>query len=325
MTDQTLPGLGAVQSPPDPRDWPVSAAYSALGVEPVASPPAAYRAPDPMPPVLDQGVTPQCVAYSAAGLKLWQDLRDTGPFEPDESRFFGMIHGTSDGAYPRDAMAAMLSAGYPVAGHPELAPQHRIAAYFAVPTDRLSLQQAIMALGPVVVATPWASSWFHPVNGVLPAFDRVVGGHAILAVGWDATGLRLRNSWGAGWGQRGEATMPWASVAGLWEAWKAIDAIEPRPSPGWRVRIAHGATVRLARVTAERPPRISGWDAPQAWAGFASGAPCEAPAVLRGTHSGAAPVALVTAGKFARRWVRIGDGVTAVRSPSAAEGEEPSA
>ena len=34
------------------------------------------------------------------------------------------------------------------------------------------------------------------MNGVLPAPDRVVGGHAIVADGWTPQGLGLLNSWG---------------------------------------------------------------------------------------------------------------------------------
>jgi hypothetical protein len=76
------------------------------------------------------------------------------------------------------------------------------------------------------VSTTWYRSWFHPVNGVLPAADVAVGGHAIVAYGWDAKGLRLRNSWGSGWGVSGDCWMPAYLVPHLNGAWKAVDAIE---------------------------------------------------------------------------------------------------
>ncbi len=40
--------------------------------------------------------------------------------------------------------------------------------------------------------------------------ERVLGGHAVLAVGYRQTERRfiVRNSWGAGWGQKGYCTMP---------------------------------------------------------------------------------------------------------------------
>jgi C1A family cysteine protease len=42
--------------------------------------------------------------------------------------------------------------------------------------------------------------------------DKVLGGHAVVAVGYDDAQLRFiaRNSWGAGWGMKGYFTMPYA-------------------------------------------------------------------------------------------------------------------
>jgi len=52
-------------------------------------------------------------------------------------------------------------------------------------------------------------------SGVLnmpAAEEQVVGGHAVLAVGYDDAAQRfiVRNSWGRGWGQKGYFTMPYA-------------------------------------------------------------------------------------------------------------------
>jgi C1A family cysteine protease len=42
--------------------------------------------------------------------------------------------------------------------------------------------------------------------------EKVLGGHAVLAVGYDDAEQRLlvRNSWGDGWGQGGYFTLPYA-------------------------------------------------------------------------------------------------------------------
>ena len=42
--------------------------------------------------------------------------------------------------------------------------------------------------------------------------ESVVGGHAVLAVGYDDKDERfiIRNSWGKSWGQRGYFTMPYS-------------------------------------------------------------------------------------------------------------------
>ena len=317
-------GLGWVESPDDPRDWPLSALYSVTGTDVPVALPASYHVPAPLYPVLDQGSSPMCVAYSAAAEQGWFDLRDSGLALFDEPMFFKWIGGTQNGAVIRDALATRLSTGYPPQGHADQAGAHRIAAYYSVPVAQADLCAAILSFGPVVIGTPWYRRWFAPVNGVLGDPDLLVGGHAILAVGWDATGLRLRNSWGADWGQGGEATLPWSQLHYLREAWKAVDALTPKPPQPrpWRLRIAHGATVRVASVSASGC--ISGWS-DFAWTGAASSAPCRQPVVKKGCRSGQATVAYVTDGdpRIRHRFVHTGTGVTASRAPLAASEEDP--
>jgi hypothetical protein len=218
-------GLGALPDAPDERDYPISALYASEGLTASVVLPASYTAPG-MPTVLDQHATPMCVAYSSGAMKAWQDRRDQDRFfDFDEPAFFTAIGGTARGAYVRAAMERMRFFGYPVAGLGD-AGDHRIAAYYAVPRDLATIKAAILDLGPIVVSTTWYRSWFHPGKGVLPAADVAVGGHAIVAYGWDARGLRLRNSWGADWGIAGDCWMPAYLVPHLNGAWKAVDAIE---------------------------------------------------------------------------------------------------
>lgn len=54
-------------------------------------------------------------------------------------------------------------------------------------------------------------------TGVMPmptSSEKVLGGHAVLAVGYDEPTQRfiIRNSWGTGWGQKGYFTMPYAYI-----------------------------------------------------------------------------------------------------------------
>ena len=51
----------------------------------------------------------------------------------------------------REAATRRLSAEYPIAGRPELAGQHRIAAYHAVPLTQADLCAAILSFGPLVI------------------------------------------------------------------------------------------------------------------------------------------------------------------------------
>lgn len=77
--------------------------------------------------------------------------------------------------------------------------------------------------GPVVLGIPWFDSMYDPtprdartgrVAATITVSGSVVGGHAILARG---VNLRreevvLRNSWGSGWGDRGDAAVSFADL-----------------------------------------------------------------------------------------------------------------
>lgn len=242
MTDGPY-GLGAIESPPDPRDYGLPELAAAAGA-PVASPPPSYIAPA-LPPILDQGSSPMCVAYSSASLKAQEDRLDQGSFFTfDEPMFFRAIGGTQYGAIPRNALDRMLRVGYPLAAGGG-ADQHRIAAYYRIPITRAALESTIASYGPLLISTPWYHSWFSPVgvpgSRVLPSADYPAGRHLILAPGYNSVGLILRNSWGIGWGDRGSVVMPWSiALYAPSEAWRALDVIEaPQPGP-LRFRIAHG-------------------------------------------------------------------------------------
>lgn len=230
MIERPNPGMGAMQSPPDERDYLASALFAAMGIKApeAAALPASFIVAN-RPPILNQGNTPMCVAYSTSSMKSYQDRDDQAPtkwWNFDEPTFFRAIGGGPQGAYLRTAMDRMLKVGYPVVSttpHPE---SHKIKAYFAVAKDILAIKQAIFSLGEIVLATPWYNSWFRPdANGMLPKADYTVGGHAIVADGWDDHyGLRLRNSWGSAWGLSGDCFMPYAYVLhAVWEFWKAQD------------------------------------------------------------------------------------------------------
>jgi hypothetical protein len=218
-------GIGALQSPPDERDYQVSAILPAAAV----TLPPIYVVPL-RPPILNQHDSPMCVAYSTSSMKSYQDRDDQSPakfWNFDEPTFFKAIGGNANGAYLRNALDRLLKVGYPVVGGSAVSSTsaHRIKAYYSVPKDITAIKTAILALGEIVLATPWYNSWFTPDgNYTLPRPDYSVGGHAIVADGWnDAHGLRLRNSWGGGWGYNGDCFLPYAYLGAIWEAWKAVD------------------------------------------------------------------------------------------------------
>ncbi len=72
---------------------------------------------------------------------------------------------------------------------------------------------------PVALAVPVSSNFDYPsaVNGYVVTLGGVDpstfrGNHEVLAVGYDATGVRIQNSWGTQWGDAGYATLGWDFV-----------------------------------------------------------------------------------------------------------------
>jgi C1A family cysteine protease len=96
--------------------------------------------------------------------------------------------------------------------------QNRVTSYQRIRRD-LDHQRACLAAGyPFVFGfTVYESFESDEVatTGVVPmpdANESVLGGHAVLAVGYNDAEQRfiVRNSWGTGWGQTGYFTMPYA-------------------------------------------------------------------------------------------------------------------
>ena len=94
--------------------------------------------------------------------------------------------------------------------------KHQILAYRRLPQD-LSTMKGCLASGyPFVFGfTCYSNLPFQSTTGEIPLptnQDHVIGGHAVLAVGYDDTTrmFTFRNSWGAGWGQGGYGFMPYA-------------------------------------------------------------------------------------------------------------------
>jgi len=304
-------GLGGIASPPDPNDWPIDALYAMAGLTPLdpATIAASYVVPGKLPPVIDQGTTPECVAYSQSTMKAYEDLKDQGAFNFDEPLFFREIGGNADGAYVRAGLSRMLKYGYPVVGNSSPADLHRIAAYYSVPVSQAAIQSAVQSFGIVTVLLNWQEEWFHPgVNGVLPPGKNYAGGHEIDVIGWDARGAQLQNTWGTAYGEGGRVWLSWPQlVAHEIEGWKTVDQIvKPPVAATYEMVIAANATAQIATL---KGACISGWT-PRKWGPKTSHAPCRAPQVLKGCSSGQATVVYVTAGVFAGQRLRIASGVT---------------
>lgn len=76
--------------------------------------------------------------------------------------------------------------------------------------DGMETIRAVLDVGPVVVGTNWYDGMFNPDSrGHIKPTGSVAGGHAYLIDGasLDRGLVRLKNSWGRGWGLAGRAYM----------------------------------------------------------------------------------------------------------------------
>ena len=224
---------------PDHRDLLYGAIRPKLKLPPVVDLRASCSA------VEDQGRLGSCTANALAGNLEFLDNNDDAAYT-DVSRLFiyyneRVIEGHVDsdsGAMLRDGIKTLAATGVcsektwpydparfadkpPVKCYTE-AKKHRIASYHRLTTSNELL--ACLAEGfPFVFGFAVYESFEGPEvarTGVaqLPKQDeRMLGGHAVMAVGYTQKDKRfiVRNSWGTGWGQKGYFTMPFAYVETL--------------------------------------------------------------------------------------------------------------
>jgi C1A family cysteine protease len=113
---------------------------------------------------------------------------------------------------------------------------HKIASYYRV-TSLAQLKQSLAAGYPVTFGfTVYESFETERVakTGIMPmpkADEEAVGGHAVLAVGYDDTKdfVIVRNSWGSKWGVKGYFFMPYAYISNPYLA-----------NDFWTVRVIEG-------------------------------------------------------------------------------------
>jgi C1A family cysteine protease len=231
-------GYGWRRQLPDARDR----LYAA---RPTAAPPAEYDLRPAMPPVYDQGQLGSCTGNAiAAAMEYERDRQGLGDFVP--ARLFiyyneRALEGTASsdsGAVIRDGIKVVNSEGvcpetlwpYDTAMFAVRPPRR---CYVAALTDRLVQYEAVQTLGDLKDAissnlavvfgfTVYESFESQEVaqTGVMPMADpnkeRVVGGHAVVAVGYsDPKGqVIVRNSWGPSWGDAGYFYMPYQYMTG---------------------------------------------------------------------------------------------------------------
>ncbi|KAL4161436.1 hypothetical protein PRNP1_001990 [Phytophthora ramorum] len=79
-----------------------------------------------------------------------------------------------------------------------------ISEIVQLPTgDESALLSAVKQQPVIVSVASDNSAWKQYVSGVITACDTTTVDHAVLAVGYDATTIKIKNSWGTDWGEDG--------------------------------------------------------------------------------------------------------------------------
>ena len=232
---RTTARLGWIPDIPDVRDK----LYAAVRPIPAALPPVVDLRAN-CSPVEDQGQFGSCTANALVGALEFLELKDKVRFS-NLSRLFlyynersieGSV-GSDSGAMLRDGIKTLAKQGvcsetnwpYDISGFTKKPPKgcyqeaekHQILSYArleAVDEMRATLAEGFPFVFGFSVYESFESAQVAK-NGIvnLPETgERQLGGHAVLAVGYDDASKRftVRNSWGTGWGMKGYFTIPYA-------------------------------------------------------------------------------------------------------------------
>lgn len=162
--------------------------------------------------VKDQGSTPWCSAYAACDALEYQ-FRCTGKrVDLNERDLYGKRFNDGEGMQPRDTFNILLTQGVACRN------THYFISSYARIFEVDDIKRAIMCNGPVYLALPVRSM----ISKTFWKGSNDLGGHAIVAVGWNEEGLLLKNSYGYNWGDNGYVRMPYADKHSIQEAWTFV-------------------------------------------------------------------------------------------------------
>ena len=273
--------FGWVPDLPDARDFLFSAPEAILTKMPTKVDLTAK-----MPTVYDQGQLGSCTA-NAIGAAFEFDQVKEGYKDFMPSRLFiyyneRAMEGTIDtdsGAMIRDGMKSVAKVGvcaedtwaYDISKFTEKPPtkayteakKHQALLYKRVIPVLHQLQGALAAGYPVVFGFSVYESFMSPEVAktgkvpLPPRGEQLIGGHAVLAVGYDDAeqSFIVRNSWGTGWGIKGYCLMPYGYLTDpqLARDFWAVYAVEPDTTGGRRRTTRKKSSTTRKRTAASWP------------------------------------------------------------------------
>ena len=197
-------------------------------------------------PVGDQGQVGSCVAwaigYDMMGWYANTQRRTGTPYAP-MYLYSQIVVGNDGGSYPSAAYNVLTTQGiapqsvyfqgnYNWKTKPTAAERSEAEGYKATGGWRLfagayqgeagktAIKAALATGHPVALSIYVYNSFFylnssHSVMKYSMATGKLAGSHEILALGYNATGVVIQNSWGTAWGNKGYATLAWDFVGAL--------------------------------------------------------------------------------------------------------------
>ncbi|MEV1286634.1 IPT/TIG domain-containing protein [Micromonospora sp. NPDC049679] len=214
------------------------------------------------PPVGDQGQVGSCVAWTIAhSIMGYYATRTGGVGAPYAPLFLYMRTVAAGGApnaglVPDHALANAQSGGVDTQDNyfqgtvgwqtPPTAQQIANAANYKVTGwtrlwvggnqgagAQTAIQQAIASGSPVAIGFPvfkdFMSLRSHSLYSTTSGSS--LGGHMVTAFGYDAQGVFLRNQWGTGWGNSGDAKVSWSFVNTVVNGAYTISGIQTPSAP----------------------------------------------------------------------------------------------
>jgi len=102
------------------------------------------------------------------------------------------------------------------------AEEHKSQSYWSVDNTEEVKQTIYQQNVPVSLIIPWYPNYNRPdEDGYLPEPQGKGEGHEILCLGWKDGWLKIKNSWGKGWGKDGYCWF--RADYSMWEGWCSLD------------------------------------------------------------------------------------------------------